>query len=430
MVGVDRGEGHKESVWFVDCLGRLWFCWERRGSGSLWVRREVVMEAMADSDMVQRWHRLGSLHDGEWFAGNRPWLSLYDINVKEPPVVAVEEVGSGEDGEGDELEEEGQEQEEIPLVLLLPGSVVSSIFDLLGPVELCKAAQVCREWRNLAYQPALWRKICMDTWPKFALKENLNILLDRKYNSWRGMFLHRPRVRFDGIYILRHQYWKNETIIAYFRYFRFYADGTCVSLVSPDTPDKVQRRLRKEWVATAADSGKLVPSVGTFELDERLLNVEIRVPTFQPKYPHMRSQSMHYHLGLEESRPGARNKLRVLLQVGVCQGPGGVHAYNLDKFTQPFDFVPLVGFSRRCREKFMADTEYIRQARKMKVSTSNLAKNCGDLSPNLSSSSASAVFPMVLFAFPILSIPPLPPSTPPQKWFMQEVQRGRVHDDI
>jgi len=65
------------------------------------------------------------------------------------------------------------------------------------------------------------------------------------YGSWRKMYLERPRLRFDGIYISTCNYmrpgigqsWYSPILmVTYYRYLRFFPNGTCLSLLSTDEP--------------------------------------------------------------------------------------------------------------------------------------------------------------------------------------------------
>ena len=88
------------------------------------------------------------------------------------------------------------------------------------------------------------------------------ILLQNKYaGSWRQMFRSRPRIRFNGCYISTVNYtrpgaasttqltWNSPVlIVTYYRYLRFYRDGTVVSLLTTTEPADVIHHLTKENV--------------------------------------------------------------------------------------------------------------------------------------------------------------------------------------
>lgn len=75
-------------------------------------------------------------------------------------------------------------------------------------------------------------------------------------SSWRRLFLECPHLRFDGIYVSRNTYirqgvseWKRDKgvcfLVTYFRYFRFFPDGTLLYRTSPLTVSKVAKSLMR-----------------------------------------------------------------------------------------------------------------------------------------------------------------------------------------
>lgn len=72
--------------------------------------------------------------------------------------------------------------------------------------------------------------------------------------SWKRMFVHHPHLRFDGLYVSRNTYVKTGVVeftnhkpvhlVTYFRYFRFFPDGSFLYRTSPHTVAKVAKSLR------------------------------------------------------------------------------------------------------------------------------------------------------------------------------------------
>jgi F-box protein 9 len=67
-------------------------------------------------------------------------------------------------------------------------------------------------------------------------------------NSWRRMYYERPRIRFNGVYISTCNYIRQGVsdtwyapvhMVTYYRYLRFYKDGTCISLLTSSEPADV-----------------------------------------------------------------------------------------------------------------------------------------------------------------------------------------------
>ncbi|KAG9335835.1 hypothetical protein JZ751_003589 [Albula glossodonta] len=74
--------------------------------------------------------------------------------------------------------------------------VVSSELDLRALEQL---SLVCRGFYICARDPEIWRSACLRVWGRSCTKMV-------PFGSWREMFLERPRVRFDGVYISRTTY--------------------------------------------------------------------------------------------------------------------------------------------------------------------------------------------------------------------------------
>ncbi|KAJ9647262.1 hypothetical protein H2201_003862 [Coniosporium apollinis] len=86
-------------------------------------------------------------------------------------------------------------------------------------------------------------------------------LIPRPYQTYRRMFHSRPRIRFNGCYISTVNYtrpgassstqltWNSPVlIVTYYRYLRFFRDGTVISLLTTAEPADVVHHLLKEHV--------------------------------------------------------------------------------------------------------------------------------------------------------------------------------------
>jgi F-box protein 9 len=94
-----------------------------------------------------------------------------------------------------------------------------------------------------------------------AITESLLITAYR--SSWQHMFRNRPRIRFNGCYISTVNYirpgqastsqltWQSPVhIVTYYRYLRFFRDGTVISLLTTEEPADVVHHLTKELQET------------------------------------------------------------------------------------------------------------------------------------------------------------------------------------
>ncbi|KYO47162.1 F-box only protein 9 isoform B [Alligator mississippiensis] len=131
--------------------------------------------------------------------------------------------------------------------------VVSSDLDLRSLEQL---SLVCRGFYICARDPEIWRQACLKVWGR-----SCNKLVP--YSSWREMFLERPRVRFDGVYISKTTYirqgeqsldgfYRAWHQVEYYRYMRFFPDGQVMMLTTPEDPQSIVPRLRTKNTRTDA----------------------------------------------------------------------------------------------------------------------------------------------------------------------------------
>ncbi|KAL8705392.1 MAG: hypothetical protein Q9225_008029, partial [Loekoesia sp. 1 TL-2023] len=101
-----------------------------------------------------------------------------------------------------------------------------------------------------------------------------SLALSPKYPSYQQMLRARPRIRFNGCYISTVNYHRpgasnspsNATytspvhIVTYYRYLRFFRDGTCVSLLTTAEPADVVHHLTKENIHSHHNRESMLPS--------------------------------------------------------------------------------------------------------------------------------------------------------------------------
>lgn len=146
----------------------------------------------------------------------------------------------------------------------LPREMLVHIFRFIVGQELDlssleSAGLVCRGFFLLSRDQSLWRRICFSTWGKETLPwtpKKLNEQIfedsgDREVVDWRQMYLERPRVNFDGVYISRTRYirqgdtgfqdvtYRPFHVIRYYRYLRFFPDKRVLVLTTNEEPDKI-----------------------------------------------------------------------------------------------------------------------------------------------------------------------------------------------
>lgn len=89
------------------------------------------------------------------------------------------------------------------------------------------------------------------------------------YPTWKKMFRNRPRIRFDGCYISTVNYVRSGQastnqltwggapihIVTYYRYLRFFRDGSLISLLASNEPAEVVHYMTREGLALHRDAG-------------------------------------------------------------------------------------------------------------------------------------------------------------------------------
>lgn len=211
----------------------------------------------------------------------------------------------------------------------LPGEVLSYIMQevaLTDARDFARLAQVCKRFAYaVATDSSVWRRLCESPvfgfpgmhykytrtliWSrieepdvKFDHEKGIVVnkilhrklrearrrkltydLLVRSYGgSWKAMFRSRPRIRFGGAYISTVNYWRpgqsgpNQYtwgspmhIVTYYRYLRFFRDGTLISLLTTLAPAEVIPHFTRENAHLKAKGGAThLPSsavAGTFK---------------------------------------------------------------------------------------------------------------------------------------------------------------------
>lgn len=151
--------------------------------------------------------------------------------------------------------------------------------DLLFEVVKTVVRQSGEDWVNLAMTCKLFNKLCFDESMPYeifakviyskqiydAISLDLNGITDIDdfeiaiwNRDYRNMINTRPYVKFEGIYISVVNYIRYGSnvegttsllnpvhIVTYYRYYRFYEDGTCLRLVSTDEPSMVVKSYSK-----------------------------------------------------------------------------------------------------------------------------------------------------------------------------------------
>lgn len=152
--------------------------------------------------------------------------------------------------------------------------VVSSDLDLLS---LESTSKVCRGFYLCSRDPDLWHRACLRTWG-----QDCGQLIH--YPDWRDMYIHRPRICYNGVYINKTTYVRHGEssfqdtsyrpcfLVEYFRYLRFFPEGTALMLTTPDNPYLSLGKLRSRR------PGYSSILVGKFRLEGTRVKVVLNKP--------------------------------------------------------------------------------------------------------------------------------------------------------
>ncbi|XP_039196940.1 F-box only protein 9-like isoform X2 [Crotalus tigris] len=239
--------------------------------------------------------------------------------------------------------------------------VVSSDLDLRSLEQL---SLVCRGFYICARDPEIWRQACLKVWGRTCNKMV-------PYTSWREMFVKRPRVRFDGVYISKTTYirqgeqsldgfYRAWHQVDYYRYLRFFPDGQVMMLTTPEEPQSIVPRLRTKNTRTDAillghyrlsqdtDNQTKVFALMTKKKEEKPIDYHkfryfCRVPVQETDHS--------FHLGLQLNSSG-RQKFNKLIWIHhSCHitykstGETAVSSFDIDKMYTPLFFARVKSFT-------------------------------------------------------------------------------------
>ncbi|EEF48332.1 protein with unknown function [Ricinus communis] len=278
-----------------------------------------------------------------YFVTQRPWLDLYGVNIR--PVAPY---GSAS---------RRQINDSALIHRSLPDELLLEVFLRMNPYDLGRAACVCRKWRYTLRNPVFWRSACLKAWQLCGMVENYKILQSKYESSWRKMWLLRPRVRTDGLYVSRNTYIRTGVrewtitnpvhLVCYYRYMRFLPSGRFLYKTSSHTVKEVVKCMN--YRASKADD----VFTGRYTLNDDRIEAAF-------VYPGMRPTMWKVCLRIRGTTTGANNRLDILSLVtskvdnnGVS-GPeedivGVVDDWQEDEISRtshkrglaPFAFVPF-----------------------------------------------------------------------------------------
>lgn len=174
-------------------------------------------------------------------------------------------------------------KKDVSVLIKLPHDIWGYILEILlltSPESWFNFSITCKKNAYLGFGSSnIWRSLCYLIYPLQVSYENLTFIEHHRQlnsdqelpvpkdqlsivsqydNSWKRMLRSRPFIKFLGCYISVVNYYnegggKEFTIsyskpvksITYYRYIRFYPDGTCVKVLTPLEPNRIVPQLLK-----------------------------------------------------------------------------------------------------------------------------------------------------------------------------------------
>ncbi|XP_047943290.1 F-box protein 7 [Salvia hispanica] len=254
------------------------------------------------------------LKAAQFLVTQRPWLDLYGVNVR--PVTPFRSLS----------------KPFVDTALLhrsLPDELLFEIFSKMSPYTLGRAACVCRKWRYTIRNPVFWRNSCLRAWQLNGIVENYKIFQSMYHGLWRKMWLLRPRLRTDGLYVSRNTYIRvglaegrttNPVhIVCYYRYMRFYPSGR---FLYKNSSQKVKDVAKYMNVRSARSESSDSVFSGQYTLSEDKVEAAIL-------YPGLRPTVLRIRLRLRGTVQGANNRMDLISL--VTSGVNDVEASGSDE---------------------------------------------------------------------------------------------------
>ncbi|XP_043722948.1 F-box protein 7 isoform X1 [Telopea speciosissima] len=243
----------------------------------------------------------------------RPWLDLYGKRVR--PVAPFGSASS---------------KPFVDPALIhrcLPDELLFEVFARMSPYSMGRAACVCRKWRYTIRNPVFWRNACLKAWQLSGPVESYKILQSRYEGSWRKMWILRPRIRTDGLYVSRNTYiragiaeWKVTNpvhVVCYFRYIRFFHSGR---FLYKNSSQKVREVVK--CMNFRASKTDCVFS-GRYTLSDDKVEAALL-------YPGLRPTVLRIRLRLRGTIAGANNRMDLLSLVTSGVNDNEINSHNND----------------------------------------------------------------------------------------------------
>lgn len=168
-----------------------------------------------------------------------------------------------------ECEFQPLDEEEPVYIEKLPYEVVEKIIEILLITDTpswINFSLSCKKLSFIGFRDInIWKKLCELDYSRQVYKDNdeekFKMLIKNQWGfNYYQMLNERPFIKFRGVYISKVSYMKEGArsensnswnlpyrIISYYRYYRFYSDGTCLKIITVLEPKKVIPKLHKGY---------------------------------------------------------------------------------------------------------------------------------------------------------------------------------------
>ncbi|KAI8144020.1 hypothetical protein BJV82DRAFT_667861 [Fennellomyces sp. T-0311] len=183
-------------------------------------------------------------------------------------------------------------------------------------------ALVCKNFFLLTRAPSLWRFASEHAFKSPYMNMEVSRQFQAEYvnrvydGHWMRMFIERPRIRYDGVYISTCHYIRpgsNENtfnqpvhLVTYYRYLRFFPDGTILKYLSTDEPAHIVKLLTPELNRRQVFRGQ-------FEQNEGRIYVEMK-DRLRPR------EDFRMVLNIKSTHRGRHNKLAWVEYASLTEG--------------------------------------------------------------------------------------------------------------
>ncbi|KAK9456898.1 hypothetical protein V1511DRAFT_520771 [Dipodascopsis uninucleata] len=249
------------------------------------------------------------------------------------------------------------EDEELPSpLMLLPNEILNVILRALAVMDLStftKTTYACKKLAYLAYSDSvLWRSLCMKEYTRmnYEIPIDENEAIQLWNHDWRRMFLERPRIQYNGIYISTCNYQRSGIsdswyvpihIVTYYRYIRFFEDGTCLIMLTTREPIEVVPEFHRHLMRRNMFKGNWRMS-----MDGRL-RIESQAPV--NKYLFLQE------LEIKSSGRGRHNRLNWIGFWSFNRFTADQHEFSL-QHEKPFYFSRVLSYDREPRTEIDPET--------------------------------------------------------------------------